>query len=101
MPPIVIIVAVAIVVAGGILAFSRRQLRSAWEGIVVQVTEQLDDDEQRGVHRRKVIMYREPGGRLGTLAVDTDDFERRYAGLAPGDHLVKQPGERWPAAFKP
>jgi hypothetical protein len=101
MPPLVIMFAVVIVVAAGILAISRRQLRSTWEGTVVQVTEQLDEDEQRGVHRRKVIAYREPGGRLGTLAVDADQFERMYAGLAVGDRLIKHPGERWPVASKP
>jgi hypothetical protein len=101
MPPLVIVLAAAIAVVGGILAISRRQLRSAWEGTVVQISEQLDQDEQRGVYRRKVITYREPGGRLGTLAVEADQFERLYAGLAAGDRLVKRPGERWPAAARP
>jgi hypothetical protein len=100
MPPIFIVLAAAIVLVGGILAISRRQLRSAWEGTVVQISEQLDEDEQRGVYRRKVVTYREPGGRLGTLAVEADQFERLYASLAAGDRLIKRPGERWPTASK-
>ncbi len=93
---LVIVVVVTAAVVAAIGAMSRRQLRSTWEGVVVQIQDYLDEDEESGVRRRKSIAYREGSGKLGHFLVDVPDFDRHYAGLAVGDRVTKHAGEREP-----
>jgi hypothetical protein len=79
-----------------IVAFARKQRNAAWQGVVTEIKDHVEDDGDQGMQHRKMIVYRTPDGVYGTWVVDLADFNQRYSSVAAGDRLEKVAGEVFP-----
>ena len=93
---------VVVVAFTALLAFfSMKKRNASWQGQVTEITERKvrtseNSDQSVNWERAVDIRYRTDEGKKGKFTVPQHAFAQEYAGLAPGDRLIKEKGVYFP-----
>jgi len=93
-------------IAGGLCAFlgltavltlrARKKMGEQWQGSVTGV-KRLADTSDEGTGRETIrLTYRRDDGKAGSFDLDEGTFNARFAGMKPGDRLLKRAGAGLP-----
>ncbi|MGQ9918796.1 MAG: hypothetical protein ACUVS7_15415 [Bryobacteraceae bacterium] len=93
-------------IAGGLCAFlgltavvtlrARKKMTEQWQGSVTGL-KRLADKSDEGTGREMIrLSYRRDDGKAGSFDLDEGTFNARFAGVKPGDRLMKRAGTGLP-----